>query len=369
MQWKVYLVKHMKRNYGIDLLRMILMLMIVLLHILGHGGILDAVSPMTGKYAVLWLMEAFAYCAVNCYALISGYVHFGSRYRFSSFGLIYLQALLYSVSLAIVVWLINPASFSLEQLFSFVFPVSRGVYWYLSAYFGLFIMIPFLNAAVNAISKEQARTYLLLAFVVFTILPTLARYDTFRIDSGYSTFWLAFLYVIGACIRKFGWFDSLAPRKAFGVYLLCVLVSWGTKLCFEGITMRLLGTPVTVFYFITYTSPTIVMAAAALFLAFKNAPISPGLSRIAAVFSPAAFGVYLIHDHDAVSDFFIVDRFGFLAESPLLLMTAGVILSALAVFTVCLLIDWVRWKVFIRLRVKDRLEKLETRFTRLGHFN
>lgn len=362
-------MKKMKRNYGIDLLRMILMFMVVVLHILGHGGVIDAAGPMTAKYSVLWLMEALAYCAVNCYALISGYVYFGSRYRLSSFALIYLQALLYSVGLAIVVWLIDPASFSLEQLVSFLFPVSRGVYWYLSAYFGLFIMIPFLNAAVNAISKEQARTYLLLAFVVFTILPTLARYDTFRVDYGYSTFWLAFLYVIGACIRKFGWFDSLAPHKAFGVYLLCVLVSWGTKLCFEGITNRLLGTPMTVFAFITYTSPTIVMAAAALFLAFKHISVSPRMRRAAAVFSPAAFGVYLIHDHDAISDFFIVDRFAFLVEAPILLMAAGVILSALAVFTGCLLIDWVRWKVFTRLRIKERLEKLEDRLIRPGLFN
>ena len=36
------------RNYGIDFLRMISMIMIVMLHTLGHGGILRSVSFLFG---------------------------------------------------------------------------------------------------------------------------------------------------------------------------------------------------------------------------------------------------------------------------------------------------------------------------------
>ena len=61
-----------KRNYGIDALRIVSMFMIVILHTLGHGGILSSVSIFSGKY-----------CAVNCYALISGYVGINSKYRYS----------------------------------------------------------------------------------------------------------------------------------------------------------------------------------------------------------------------------------------------------------------------------------------------
>lgn len=35
------------RNYGIDLLRLISMLMIVVLHVLGQGGILKSTSALT----------------------------------------------------------------------------------------------------------------------------------------------------------------------------------------------------------------------------------------------------------------------------------------------------------------------------------
>ena len=61
------------RNYGIDLLRLVLMYMVCILHVLGHGGVLNAVTPGTAKYIVYWLLEIISYCAVDAFALISGY--------------------------------------------------------------------------------------------------------------------------------------------------------------------------------------------------------------------------------------------------------------------------------------------------------
>lgn len=44
------------RNYGIDFLRMISMIMIVMLHTLGHGGILRSVSFLSVHYQIAWLL-------------------------------------------------------------------------------------------------------------------------------------------------------------------------------------------------------------------------------------------------------------------------------------------------------------------------
>ena len=64
-----------ERNYGIDLLRIISMLAIVLLHVLGHGGVLDTIGNRFGTdYAVAWILEFIAYPAVNVFVLISGFV-------------------------------------------------------------------------------------------------------------------------------------------------------------------------------------------------------------------------------------------------------------------------------------------------------
>ena len=72
-----------QRNRGIDLLRMTAMWMVVILHILNKGGVLAAAAPLSAGQGTARLLETAAYCAVNCYGLISGYVGVQRRFRYS----------------------------------------------------------------------------------------------------------------------------------------------------------------------------------------------------------------------------------------------------------------------------------------------
>ena len=69
------------RNYGIDLLRITSMLYIVILHVLGHGGILSNVKAGSLHFHAAWLLESWCFCAVNIFALISGYVGYSEKER------------------------------------------------------------------------------------------------------------------------------------------------------------------------------------------------------------------------------------------------------------------------------------------------
>ena len=97
-----------ERNYGIELLRIVAMLAVCLLHILGQGGILAKTVKYSLRYELVWFMEIAAYCAVNCYALISGYVGVGSKYKYSKLGYICLQALFHIVWIFILSLFILP---------------------------------------------------------------------------------------------------------------------------------------------------------------------------------------------------------------------------------------------------------------------
>ena len=56
------------------------MLGVVVLHVLGHGGILDSVTTPVDR-SVAWFFEILAFPAVNCFVLISGYVGYrGEKY-------------------------------------------------------------------------------------------------------------------------------------------------------------------------------------------------------------------------------------------------------------------------------------------------
>ena len=54
--------KESERNYGIDMLRIFAMFLIVILHCLGQGGILNNVIPNSLQYKFSWFLEICAYC-------------------------------------------------------------------------------------------------------------------------------------------------------------------------------------------------------------------------------------------------------------------------------------------------------------------
>ena len=66
--------ENQERNYGIDLLKIISMYMVVQLHVLGCGGILGNCEKFSFNYYVAWFLEISAYCAVNVFAMITGYL-------------------------------------------------------------------------------------------------------------------------------------------------------------------------------------------------------------------------------------------------------------------------------------------------------
>ena len=89
-----------ERNYGIDLLRIICMFFILVLHCVGIGGIIDNVIENSIQYKVVWFMTIFAYCAIDIFALISGYVSYSSKEKkinYSNYIILWLQVIFYGI--------------------------------------------------------------------------------------------------------------------------------------------------------------------------------------------------------------------------------------------------------------------------------
>lgn len=80
-----------KRNYGIDCLRIVSMIMVAVLHVVGLGGVLSALESSPTWYNIVWLIRVAAYCAVDCYALISGYVGVFAKHKYSNYIVLWLN--------------------------------------------------------------------------------------------------------------------------------------------------------------------------------------------------------------------------------------------------------------------------------------
>ncbi len=350
-----------KRNYGIDLLRILSMFMVVLLHVLGAGGILSTAKPLSLNYEIAWFLETMAYCAVNCYALISGYVGVTSKHKYSNIAFLWLQVAFYTVGIAAIYAIVSPDVW-INHVIHGAFPVTHQFYWYFTAYFGLFFFLPVLNAGINALSERQIRTVVITLLAAFTIIPIFGKADVFRIGNGYEILWLMILYIVGAAIRKWGWFRKTKRWVAGVAYLLSVGLSWGFRYVAEARVWPWLSDHVYADCLINYTSPTIVAAAVALLVLFMNAKIrgkfAVGCIRFLA---PLAFSVYIIHMHPMIYDTFINGKFAGYASHPWWLMLLEVFGTAAAIFLICAAIDLVRHYLFKGLKIKELLNRIEAK--------
>lgn len=126
------------RNYGIDLLRIVSMYMVVVLHILNFGGVLQSTDFLSMQHKVAMLLEVFCYCAVNIYALISGYVGIDLNFTLDNIKKNWHIVLFYSISISALFMIIRPGSVTVKEMILSFFPVLTGKYWYFSSYVLLF---------------------------------------------------------------------------------------------------------------------------------------------------------------------------------------------------------------------------------------
>lgn len=340
-----------KRIEGIDLLRIISMLMIVMLHVLLHGGILDAVLPGTTNYGLVWLLETAAYCGVNCYALISGYVGLKSQYRYSSIIYLWIQVSGINLLCTAFFYIMEPEAVEKWGILRAVFPVLNDTYWYFTAYFALFFFIPFLNYLVQSLEQQQMKRLLLSSVILFSVLPTIANADIFRISSGYSASWLAVLYLAGAYICRY----KNTTKNFKGIYVLiylgCVLLSWCSKIGIEYVN-RQNGLFLDSECFLKYTSPFILIAAVSLLLLFKDLKISSGISKLNFRIALLTFGVYLWHDNPLIREKWLSDKLIWVAGLPSIQMLGTIFMMTLLIFAMSCCIEFVRQICFDRFRVR-----------------
>ena len=123
---------------NLEVLRCVAMMMVVVLHYLGKGGLLpDLTAPLSVQDMVAWLLEAFCIVAVNVYMMISGYFLCESSFKLSRLLTLWLQLWLYSVGigvLAAVTGIVPAAEVSTHYYLTLLFPVTMGHYWFLTAY-------------------------------------------------------------------------------------------------------------------------------------------------------------------------------------------------------------------------------------------
>ncbi len=347
------------RNYGIDLLKMLSMFMVVLLHILDYSKIREqGMINNTAVYGGAWLLEICAYCAVNIFSMTTGYLMSSRPFGYKKILPLWAQGFFYSAAGAMILFPIFPQSFGLKTVLNSLFYVSTGSYWYFTAYFCMFLFMPFLNRLTDGLSKKRFSVLLATCFFLFSFFPTVFCRDIFHTNSGYSALWLCVMYLFGSYIKRFNVAEKIKPYVSVLLYAYSVLFTWGVKMCAEAILPQNAHKEAIANIFFKYTSFTIVIAAFALFTLFSKIKVSKkGLLLSIAKLSPYSFGVYLIHMHPLFKTN-VLSNYGVLfQELPPLLIIPAILVFSFLLFAVCIGIEYLRSLIFKKLKINDCIYK------------
>lgn len=346
-----------KINSGINLFKLLSMFMIAQLHILGIGGIIGATEGTAAYYHAFFMQNA-AFCAVNCYALASGYLMLGKKIRLSRIAGLWLEVFFYSVVISAIMMIVYRDLFSARNIVYAVTPIISNQYWYMTSYFMMYLFVPMMNMFADAANKKVF-TATIVVILVLTTGSLMIKQDGFRLNDGYSPIWLMIMYLVGAYMKKFNVGAKMKKWLALLLYVISSLCSFILCVFSKKLLKIMLGNDIS---YLSYTSPFVVLSAIFLFIFFSKLKFGKKTEKLINYITPAALGVYLIHTHPLVFNKLMKDIAMPLVNHGTAAMIFGSVAMALAVFIICIVIDLLRIQLFRLIKTDALCKKLDSAF-------
>lgn len=329
-----------RRNSSFELLRILSILMIILHHLVFHGGM--QLRPAGISIPQIWsaLVMPGGKIGVNCFVLISGY--FLSARAHATLSLNRLLKMLgeivfYSIALYLALCALNRSALQPRQLIRSFFPIRFNTWWFASAYFIMYLLHPALNRLIHALSRRTYQNLLIGLILLWSIIPlfTLGDYDL----SG--LLWFFVLYLLGGYIRRYD-LNPKFTRRHYAIALAAILFTWfavcmllfciSARFPFASdIVTRLRNAP---------NNPFILFSALSLFMLFQKTHIQS--SRCINAIASTTFGVYLIHDYAPMRDLLWNRILNIAAYQDTAAIISYSLLAAAGIFLLCAAIDLLR---------------------------
>ena len=367
-----------ERMANLEVLRCVAMMMVVVLHYLGKGGLLpDLTAPLSAQDTVAWLLEAFCIVAVNVYMMISGYFLCESSFKLSRLLTLCVQLWLYSVGigvLAAVTGIVPAAEVSTHYYLTLLFPVTMGHYWFLTAYLFLYILLPFVGIGLRRMTKQQFQVALVLLFVTFCLLKSVLPFRLEEDGKGYDCLWYLCVFCAAAYLRRFGIPFLQKKSRALLLYLIGIFGTFGEAMLLHLFYLKTGSLELILKIPYEYNHIFPFLASLGLFCLFLDSSIQGKIGSVAVRIAPYTLGVYLLHENLGVryawQKWLGVEQIN--GVLPLLLWT---VLVVVVVFVLGILVDFVRkaicdglHKIFLHIRpyrsLTEKIRDVDTMFKR-----
>lgn len=274
------------RKSNLELLRIVSMMMVIGLHYFNSqmGGAIGQQVPGEINYYITYFFEGLFHTSVNCYIIITGYFMVNKKsVTFSKVINLLMMIVFYGTLHYYIALLVGWQTFSIEGLIKGVIPVLAGFKWFIVIYIVLYLLIPYINLALNGMSKKGIQTFLLIMLFFFSLWPSMLP-GAPNSNNGYGIINFVVMYSIGYYLREY---YTAKKSKVYylGIFFLSGVVTLIAKLLTEKFSIPF----VTVW---AYNFLPIIIGSVSLFIFFSKLDIQSNKINFISQFTLA---VYFFH--------------------------------------------------------------------------
>ena len=330
-----------QRSSNFELLRIILMLMVIVLHYFngGMGGLFGNVEKWSFNYVLSHFIESFCIIAVNVFIIITGYFSYKkTSIKISKSVNLYMLSIFYGIVIAGIVIYFTKLDINIsliKRLVNVMF--SR---WFVVTYCILYLLIPYLNKFLSALSKRQLEILFLINAIFFYLWPTFFTDNTMK-DAGYGIVNFVNLYMVGAYIRMYGK-EKASKTKCLLIYIICSLLTAGYSFWSDKSW--------------AYSTIFTLISSIAFFdffrgLKFKNYNI---INKLASY----TFAVYIIHENNFLTQILFrkIFKSDLFWNSKYMILNLAV--SVIGIYVICIAIEFVRRLLFKKI-IDNNIDKIK----------
>lgn len=345
------------RNYRIDLLRAISMLLIVVQHYVVWGvkcsphALFDT-STLTGG-GDFFLMEALyltSCIGVNCFVMISGYYLIDKNcFRWKSLMNLWVTTMFYSVILYFVTAKLT-GSFNLRELINSFLPIWSRQYWFVSTYMVVMLLAPFFAKLATRLSKKSYQVMLVILFALSFMVPYGSQFA-----GGQSVMWMSFVFLLSGYIRLHGFFETIIANAGKIAILLCLAYLLAFYIVDAIKLSHVFGAGFQLHAFAS-DSPIFFLSLVFFLLTIRSRQTSDNSwMKYSVNIAPYILAVYLIHMN---RNFYPFIWHVFIPKTYCIPMALHAVLVSSLIFMLCIVIDYTRVRLFQIIGVSSCVERL-----------
>lgn len=287
------------RNSNFELLRIISMILIVLAHYGGHGGLIDNAETTSGHILGLFFKTG-GKLGVVCFVLISTYFLCEQKFKFEALLKTILQTFFYAF-LIIGILFFAGESIGFGAFIKSGLAIVYSLYWFATAYTAMYLFQPLLKKCTDSLDENKSRSVVIVMFIVLSLIPFFAGGTAYIVN---TFVYFCFLFFVGSHIKKYNFKTQILKKHPLGLCIISALLIPTLSYVIEIVLNKIhilekVGDRKYILY--ELNSPLMLFAGLGLFLTFKN--LKPRSNKIINKFAANMFGVYLLHDNGYFRNF------------------------------------------------------------------